>query len=87
MSGVPFCLEGGPLKHGFALSGPSVRLSPGLAMSFDDLFRKDRRVAEVGTRTCDLRSADDDVRKRRVVRPIPPFGHRKILWQLKNCGL
>jgi hypothetical protein len=32
-------------------------------MSFGDLFRRDRRLAQVRIRTCDLRSADDDAQE------------------------
>src|ERR1700691_5703906 len=35
----------------------------GKAMLFDDFLRRDRRVAQVRTRTCDIRSTDDSVRK------------------------
>jgi hypothetical protein len=35
----------------------------GKAMSFDDFFPRDRRVAQVRTRTCDIQSTDDRVRK------------------------
>jgi hypothetical protein len=35
----------------------------GKAMWFDGLFRKDRRVARVRTRRCDVRSANDGARK------------------------
>jgi len=46
-------------------------LGCGKAMSFDDFFRKDQRVAQARTRTCDLRFEDGE--ERRARRPVLPF--------------